>query len=128
MGSPIFLIVPWPSIPLCSASGFSGLVAPGVCGFPLSRCSPIELWDSLSTYIHPGIACLASQSSDWLGALWASLSGIQSSVTFVRFNVIGCCQGGTFNCPASTCWLINCALAHQYVLEINLEEHFPHTG
>ena len=46
---------------------------------------------SLSTYVHPGIACLASQSSDWLGALWASLSGIQSSVTFVRLNVIGHC-------------------------------------
>ena len=73
---------------------------------------PIELWGSLSTYVHPGIACLASQSSDWLGALWASLSGIQSSMTFVRLNVIDCCQGGMFNCPASTCWLIDCALAH----------------
>ena len=54
-------------------------------------CSPIELWDSLSTYVNPGIACLASQSSDWLGALWASLSGVQSHVTFVRLNVIGHC-------------------------------------
>ena len=62
--------------------------------------------------MSPGIACLASQSSDWLGALWASLSGVQSSVTFVRLNVIGHCEGGTFNCPASTCWLIDCALAH----------------
>ena len=40
-------------------------------------------------YMNAGIACLASQSSDWLGALWASLSGVQSSVTFVRLNVIG---------------------------------------
>ena len=52
-------------------------------------CSPIELWDSLSTYVNPGIACLASKSYDWLGALWASLSGVQSSVTFLRLNVIG---------------------------------------
>ena len=44
-------------------------------------CSPIELWDSLSTYVHLGIACLASWASDWLGALWASLSGSQSSMT-----------------------------------------------
>ena len=49
------------------------------CGlwFPfLSRVFPIELWDSLSAYVHPGIACLASQASVWLGALWASLSGL----------------------------------------------------
>ena len=85
----------------------------GVCGFPFYLgCSPIELWYSLSTYVHPGIACLASWSSDWLGALWASFSGIQSSVTFVKLNVIGHCYGGMFNCPASTCWLIDCALAH----------------
>ena len=55
----------------------------------LSKVFPIELWDSLSNYVNPGIACLASQSSDWLGALWASLSGVQSSMTFVRLNVIG---------------------------------------
>ena len=119
MGSPIFLIVPWPSIPLCSASAFSGLVTgSSACwNYPWGLwlpfylgCAPIELWDSLSTYMHPGIACLASQSSDWLGALWASLSGIQASMPFVRFNVIGCCYGGTFNCPVSTSWLIDCAL------------------
>ena len=93
MGSPIFLIVPWPSIPLCSASldSPSLIVTPGSVASLLSRVfPPIELWDSLSTYVNPGIACLASQSSDWLGALWVSLSGIQSSVTFVRLNVIGC--------------------------------------
>ena len=97
MGSPMFLIVPWPSIPLCSASGFSGF--PLLLELPLGSVAslfilgvpPIELWDSLSTYMHPGIACLASQSSDWLGALWASLSGIQPSMTFVRLDVIGCC-------------------------------------
>ena len=114
MGSPIFLIVPWPSIPLHSASGFTGfLLIPLGLWFPFYLgCSPIEPWDSLSTYVHPGIACLASQSSGWPGTLWASLSGIQSSVTFLRLNVIGHCWGGTFNCPASTCWLIDCALAH----------------
>ena len=37
--------------------------------------SPIELWDGLPGYVHPGIACLAFQASDWLGAFWASLSG-----------------------------------------------------
>ena len=72
---------------------------------------PIELWDRLSTYVYPGIACLSSQSSDWLAALWASLSGVQSSMTFVRLNVIGHCLVGMFNCPASTHWLIDCALA-----------------
>ena len=40
--------------------------------------SPIEVWDSLSGYVDPGIACLAFQASDWLGAFWASLSGYLS--------------------------------------------------
>ena len=40
--------------------------------------SPIKLCDSLSGYVHPGIACLAFQASDCLGALWASLSGYSS--------------------------------------------------
>ena len=31
------------------------------CSFPFCLgYSPIELWDSLSAYVHPGIACLAS--------------------------------------------------------------------
>ena len=62
--------------------------------------------------MNPGIACLASQSSDWLDALWASLSGVQSSMIFVRLDVIGCSWGGMFNYLASTRWLIDCALAH----------------
>ena len=41
-------------------------------------CSPIELRDSLSDYVHLGIACLVFQASDWLGAFWASLSGFSS--------------------------------------------------
>ena len=32
-------------------------------------------WDSLSDYVHPGIACLAFQASDWVGAFWGSSSG-----------------------------------------------------
>ena len=59
--------------PLLDLSGFS-LEA---CGASLiSRVPPIELWDSLSTLVNSGIACLASQSSDWLDALWASLSSV----------------------------------------------------
>ena len=27
-------------------------------------------------YVHHGIACLASQASDWASALWDSLSGL----------------------------------------------------
>ena len=46
-----------------------GSVAPFYLGY-----SPIESWDSLSGYVHPGIACLAFLASDWLGAFWASLS------------------------------------------------------
>ena len=40
--------------------------------------SPIELWESLSGYVHPGIACLAFQVTDWLGTFWASLSDYSS--------------------------------------------------
>ena len=60
-----------------------GSVAPFYLGY-----SPIEFWDSLSGYVHPGIACLAFQAFDWLGAFWASLSdyplslGVYTSVTF----------------------------------------------
>ena len=50
---------------------------------------PIEAWDSLSAYVHPEIACLASQASDWLGAFWASLFSFQSSMTLVKLLVIG---------------------------------------
>ena len=67
----IVVVTPW------------GLWLPFYLGY-----SPIELWDSLSTYVHPGIARLASWASDWLGAFWASLSGLQSSMTLVRLNVI----------------------------------------
>ena len=79
-----------------------------------SSVPPLNAGIACLAYLNPGIACLASQSSDWLDALWASLSGVQSSVTLVRLNLIGHCWDGMFNCPASTCWLINCALAQYY--------------
>ena len=31
---------------------------------------------SLSGFVHPGIACLAFQASDWVGAFWTSLSDL----------------------------------------------------
>ena len=42
----------------------------------ISRVPPIEPWDILSSLVNPGIVCLASWSSDWLDALWASLSSV----------------------------------------------------
>ena len=33
-------------------------------------------------------------------------------MTYVRLDVIGLYWGRMFNCPASTCWVISCALAH----------------
>ena len=53
--------------------------------------SPIELWDRLSGYVHTGIACLAFQASDWLGAFLASLSGYYPGMTLVKLIVIGHC-------------------------------------
>ena len=93
MDSPIFLIVPLPYISLCLCVSAYPLPLPlslGLCSLSLYLgYFLIELWDSLSVYAHSGIACLASQASDWLGALWASLSGFQSSVTLVKLLVIG---------------------------------------
>ena len=74
-------------------------------------CPPLNSGVACLAYLNSEIACLASWSSDWLDALLVSLSGVQSSVTFVRLNVIGCCKCGMFNCPASTLWLSDCALA-----------------
>ena len=77
MGSPMFLIlfldIMFPSVVAVVLS------LPGVlyCPFYL-RYSPIELWDSLSGYVHLGIDCLAFWASDWLGEFWASLSGYSS--------------------------------------------------
>ena len=71
-----------PNVPLCSAScqdSQGSLQTPITLkpvGFPYIYDPPIELWDSLSSLVNSGIACLASQSSDWLDALWASLSSV----------------------------------------------------
>ena len=78
----------------------------------------IEPWDSLSDYVHPGIACLAFWASDWAGAFWGSLSGfvishlllgVHPSVTLVKLIVIGyCCNclDGQLNYLGSTHWLV----------------------
>ena len=61
-------------------------------------CFLVEPWDSLSDYVHPGIACLAFQASDWVGAFWGSLSGflishlllgVHLSMTPIKLSVIG---------------------------------------
>ena len=60
------------SYALAPAFCFSVCVSPPSLLFYLV-CFPIEPWDSLSGYVPPGIACLAFQASDWLGAFWTSL-------------------------------------------------------
>ena len=39
-------------------------------------CFCTEPWDSLSDYVHPGIACLACWASNWAAAFWGSLPGL----------------------------------------------------
>ena len=78
------LFISWLIHPLIAYLLSLGSVASFYLGY-----SSIELWDSLSAYVHPGIACLASLASDWLGAFWASLSGLKSSMTLVKLLVIG---------------------------------------
>ena len=80
MGSPVFLLLfldlTFPSVVavvLLSQAYLWGSVAPFYLGY-----SPIALWDSLSGYAYPGIACLVFWASDWPGAFWASLSGYSS--------------------------------------------------
>ena len=48
----------------------------GFCSPFYSGCFLVQPWDSLSDYVYPGIACLAFQASDWVGAFWGSLSGL----------------------------------------------------
>ena len=69
--SRLFLDLTFPlSIPLLPATLWFLLLFlsfSGVLWFPFYLgYSPIELWDSLSDYVHPGIACLVSWASDWL--------------------------------------------------------------
>ena len=81
---------------LLPTSSFPGALQPPF--YP--GCFLIEPWDSLSDYVHPGIACLTFQASDWAGASWGSLSGfvishlllgVHSSMTLVKLIVIGYC-------------------------------------
>ena len=110
----------WPHVPLCflfSASLLLLLLLSFVLSLCplLSRVFSIEPWNSLSGYVHPGIACLAFWASDLVGAFWTSLSdyppllGAYPSMTFVKLIVIGhCCDclGGWLNCLAFTHLLI----------------------
>ena len=72
--------------------------SPGFCSPFYSGCFLVEPWDSLSDYVYPGIAYLAFQASDWVGAFWGSLSGflishllsgVHPSITLVKLIVIG---------------------------------------
>ena len=76
----------------------SPLSSPGFCSPFHSGCFLVEPWDSLSDYVYSGIACLAFQATDWVGAFWGSLSGflishlllgVHPSVTLVKLIVIG---------------------------------------
>ena len=40
------------------------------CNLFYLGCSLFAPWDSLSDYVHPEIASLAFQASDWAGAFW----------------------------------------------------------
>ena len=48
----------------------------GFCSlfYPVHICT--EPWDSLSGFVHSGIACLASQVPAWAAAFWDGLSGL----------------------------------------------------
>ena len=61
---------------------YSANVSQLVQGFrPLSPfylgCFALYLGIACLGYVHHGIACLASQASDWASTLWDSLSGLQ---------------------------------------------------
>ena len=92
MGSPMFLLLfldlMFPSLRLllfpCLLAW--GSVAPFYLGY-----FPIELWQSLSGYVHPGIACLAFQASDgWVPSGLACLV-IHPGVPLVKLIMIGQC-------------------------------------
>ena len=131
MGSHMLLFLLLTYISLCCCCSLGSLPL-RFCSLFYLGCSPIDFWNSLSGYVHPGIACLAFWVSDWPGAFWASLSdypplsGVYPNMTFfVKLVMIGhCCDclGGWLNCLVSTCWLIiiskgwpctnDCVLAH----------------
>ena len=114
MGSPMFLIL---FLDLMSPYYFQSLrIPPGFQGFCLQRFStfylgysPIELWDSLSGYVHPGIAFwLSWPLIGWVHS-WLACLVIYPGMTLVKLIMIGhCCDHlvGELNCLASTHWLI----------------------
>ena len=48
----------------------------GLCSPFYLGCFALHPGVACLSYVHHGIACLASQASDWAGALWGSLSGL----------------------------------------------------
>ena len=58
----VYVCVCLPGSSLDSPTGFHYPFYPG--------CSLFAPWDSLSDYVHPGIACLAFWASEWAGAFW----------------------------------------------------------
>ena len=94
MGSPIFLF-----LDLTFPYYFQSLrIPPGFLLSCLQRFSPFylgysptELWDSLSGYVHPGIACLVSGPLiGWVHSGLACLV-IHPGVTLVKLIMIGHC-------------------------------------
>ena len=97
MGSPMFLLLlpdlmfPSPSLLSCLFLSASRIASCRDSPSIYLGYSSIELWDSLSVYVHCGIDCLAFQACDGWGEFWASLSGLHSSLTLVKLIMIGHC-------------------------------------
>ena len=97
-----------------------GLVQP-----PLSRVFHIASGIACLGYVHYGIAYLASQASDWAGALWGwpvwpvvgnPLLGVHPGISIVKLIVIGyhCnCLDGQLNYQPSAHWLISVTIMYQ---------------
>ena len=84
----------------------------------------IALRDSLSGVVHSGIACLASQATDW-AIVWPvigyPLLGVHPSMSIIRLIVIGYhCNhlDGQLNYWASAHWLIGGLSCIYYVMVI----------
>ena len=55
---------------VCLPGSLSEVSLAGFCNPFHLGCSLFTPWDSLSDYVHPGIACLAFWASNWAGAFW----------------------------------------------------------
>ena len=70
--------------------------------------SPLNSGIACLFYAHPGIPCLASWASDWLGALWASLLWFSVKHAPLKLLVIGhFLVTAWLEHLASTSWLID---------------------